>query len=146
MCGRLVGGPALQLWRSILFGSAGALVGCIGLWVAKAGATDNEGPPTAAVCDSVPVPENVPALILRREPLQDDATGDREESPPAAGSGTSSNSSAGLFEEPGATEAGGVKVDLQGRFRTSLVLERKADGTTIQRCISNLPGAASGDH
>jgi hypothetical protein len=146
MCWRIAGGPALQLWRSILFGLVGALVGNVGLSVARVGASDNSVPPTSAACDPSPISENAPALILRREPLQDDEAGDREGSPPAIGSGTSSNSSAGLFEEPGATEAGGVKVDLQGRFRTSLVLERRTDGTTIQRCISNLPGAASGDH
>lgn len=81
-----------------------------------------------------------PALILRRDSGHEQEGLLSETLPEAL-----STSGAGLVEKPGVTEAGGVMVGLNGRFRTALVLERQADGSTTTRCISNLPSAASGE-
>lgn len=139
------GSRASRLWCFLVAGSITTAFGYVAPWVHGVNASGDEIP--LPVCEASPVSAgtNAPALIRQREsgPGRDAAVS--EESFQAADFAGFSSSSAGLVEEPGKSEAGGVKVNLAGRFRTSLVLERTPDGSTVQRCISNLPGAASGD-
>ncbi len=51
----------------------------------------------------------------------------------------------GLVEVPGTTAAGGMHVPLQGRYRTSIVMRRNADGTVSTQCIANPSAAADRD-
>ncbi len=55
-----------------------------------------------------------------------------------------SRSDAGLVEEPGPTVAGGVHVDLQGRFRSAVVITKQPDGSFSTRCLDQLPHAMRG--
>lgn len=136
---RMLGSRPLQSWR---WGAVGLVAICgAGFWGgnARAGGGEDFSVAPAAVTGSAPT------LILRRDAPQEDGGAASEPSLPE-GYEALSNSSAGLVEQPGMTEAGGVMVGLRGRFRTALVLERKADGSRTTRCISNLPGEAAGDH
>jgi hypothetical protein len=51
-----------------------------------------------------------------------------------------STSGEGLVETPGQTRAGGVILDLQGRFRSTVVTSVGPDGTPLTRCLG--PGSA----
>lgn len=139
------GSRALQLCRSAFCGLLATAIGC-GVWAPQAIAKDQE---SAVNADrATQAPRAAAALILQRQPVDDEegraAQGAGLGSETDVSSDAASTDSAGLAEEPGSTEAGGVKVDLRGRFRTSLVLERRADGSTVEKCISNLPSADSG--
>jgi hypothetical protein len=129
----------LQLWRwttVVLIAAAG-----IGFWGMSAGAGDPESAAAAPAGSN-----DAPALILQRESTRQDADTAPAAALPTASYEALSNSSVGLVEQPGVTEAGGVMVGLRGRFRTALILERKADGSTATRCVSNLPATAPGEH
>jgi hypothetical protein len=119
-----------------------AVLGCVGLW---AGGTASGGEGQRTVCGSEQrvASDNAPTLVLRRDSGPED---DSAASEPQRSFEAPSSRSAGLVERSGVTEAGGVMVGLRGRFRTTLVLERKADGSTASRCISNLPDKSAGDH
>lgn len=64
---------------------------------------------------------------------------DREAPPALPPSADMSTSDEGLVERAGTTPAGGVGVDLRGRFRASVQLRREADGSLVQDCV---PGTA----
>ena len=53
-----------------------------------------------------------------------------------------SRSPRGLRQRPGATPAGGVRLDLEGRFRSPLVAVKAADGSIRIECLSSLPAAS----
>jgi len=141
---RIVGDGPLQSWRSIIPGLIAVVLVSVGPCASKAGASGEDRLPEASKSEPVVALGSAPGLILRRE-----SAGGSEDAgeglPPTGGFETSSSRSAGLVEQPGVTEAGGVMVGLSGRFRTTLVLERKTGGSTTTRCISNLPGADPGD-
>lgn len=131
-----------RIWRWVARGSMAAVLAGIGL---SARGVDAGGRGAGnALCAAGPaaISDKAPALVLRRDGETSEARGSAEQQ---SESFSSSSRSAGLVEQPGVTEAGGVMVGLRGRFRTTLVLERKADGSTTTRCISNLPGASPGD-
>lgn len=80
-------------------------------------------------------------LRAYRDPL----TGERRLPPPGreptlapgAPLGTMSRSLQGLIQERGPTHAGGVRVDLRGRFRSALVATRNKDGSVSTHCIES---------
>jgi hypothetical protein len=135
-----------QLYCVALAGLLLTVGGYSGRWVGSANATGDGSPFPVCTSPPAPVPSSAGGLIRLREPGEGsrDALVDRPV--PAEYFEAASSSSTDLVEEPGDTEAGGVKVNLSGRFRTSLVLETRPDGSTIQRCLSNLPGGSLGDH
>ena len=55
--------------------------------------------------------------------------------------GALNTSTEGLMEVPGTTSAGGMTVDLRGRFRSTMVSTVDAAGRTVTRC---LPDRAAG--
>jgi hypothetical protein len=142
--GQRRGGRPSWTWHSTARLLTAAVLGCVTLCASSSRAT-GAGEEGAPIAGSEPawLPDNAGALILRRdsEPLE----GTAASVPQSNSSATSQNRSAGLVERPGVTDAGGMTVGLQGRFRTTLILERKADGSTITNCVSNLPGEAPGD-
>lgn len=134
----------LQIWRSMARVSSVVAFGGVVLLAGAIAASGGETQPAASASATTTASESGAALVLRRDSGKEgetSASGLHSES-----FETSSSRSAGLVERSGVTEAGGMMVGLRGRFRTTLVLERKADGSTAARCISDLPGASPGDH
>jgi hypothetical protein len=74
---------------------------------------------------------------------RDPVTGERVGPPPGAGPEAQrsllSPSEVGLEAVPTGTPAGGVRVDLKGRFRSSFVATKLPDGTIATRCVHELP-------
>ena len=60
----------------------------------------------------------------------------------ASGSSAFSSSARGLFQAVSPTPGGGVMVDLQGRFMSSLVIQRDPDGNFSTRCVREHPAAS----
>ena len=60
---------------------------------------------------------------------------------PAPAEKSFNTSHEGLVEEPGKSRAGGVTVNLKGRFRSAVVHGTDAQGQPATRCVSNLPGS-----
>ncbi len=56
-----------------------------------------------------------------------------------------SRSHVGLVEQAGPSSAGGVHVDLQGRFRSAVVVTKQLDGSFATRCLDQLPDAMRGE-
>jgi hypothetical protein len=54
-------------------------------------------------------------------------------------------SQAGLVEQPGETAAGGVRLDLQGRFGSALVARRDAAGHLTLECATAPPTTAAAE-
>jgi lysophospholipase L1-like esterase len=53
---------------------------------------------------------------------------------PATDTAAFDSSSEGLLEIPGTTPAGGIKLDLHGRFQSAVVAHTRADGTVATEC------------
>ncbi len=56
-----------------------------------------------------------------------------------------SRSHVGLVEQASSSSAGGVHVDLQGRFRSAVVVRKQADGSLVTKCLEQLPHAMRGE-
>jgi hypothetical protein len=99
--------------------------------------------PAARALTSQPVAHpNAPPAAAGRKIVVDPVTGQRIPSraqvtivplPPQAENALST-SGEGLQETRGVTRAGGMKIDLQGRFRSSVVATVGADGKVTTRC------------
>jgi lysophospholipase L1-like esterase len=63
-------------------------------------------------------------------------SGSRTLRAPATDTAAFGSSSEGLLEIPGTTPAGGIKLDLQGRFRSAVVAHTRADGTVAMECAA----------
>jgi hypothetical protein len=102
-------------------------------------ATASAGTPASASQDVTPQP--VGGMKAYRDPV----TGERVGPPPAAVPPSApqpsalSRSHTGLEAVPTGTAAGGFRVDLHGRFRSSLVATKRPDGTVSTRCVHVLP-------
>ena len=95
------------------------------------------------------IPPGVGGLKTYRDPV----TGERR-SPPRAiplealdarQRNAFSRLDTGLVEEPGPSAAGGVHVDLQGRFRSAVVVTQQPDGSFSTRCLDELPRTMRGE-
>jgi hypothetical protein len=106
---------------------------------AEQGATASAGTPDSASQDVTP--RAVGGMKAYRDPV----TGERVGPPPVALPPSApqpsalSRSHTGLEVVPTGTAAGGFRVDLKGRFRSSLVATKQPDGTVSTRCVHELP-------
>jgi hypothetical protein len=109
----------------------------------------DQGPGTSLSADT---PASVSQDLTTRgiggmKAYRDPVTGERAGPPPGAVApsgpealGSSlSRSEVGLEAVPTGTPAGGIRVDLKGRFRSSLVATKRPDGTIATRCVHELP-------
>jgi hypothetical protein len=86
-----------------------------------------------------------PRAVGGMKAYRDPVTGERVGPPPGALPPSApqpsalSRSQVGLEAVPGQTAAGGIRVDLKGRFRSSLVATKQPDGRVSTRCVHELP-------
>ena len=95
------------------------------------------------------IPPGVGGLKTYRDPV----TGERR-SPPRAiplealdarQRNALSRSHLGLVEQAGPSPAGGVRVDLQGRFRSAVVVTKQPDASCATECQDQVPDAMRGE-
>ncbi len=138
-------GPALTACAGVL-----ALAALVAFAESTPPASELEGAGarTEPTLSTRAIPPSVGGLKTYRDPV----TGERR-SPPRAiplealdarQRNAFSRSDAGLVEEPGPTVAGGVHVDLQGRFRSAVVVTKQPDGSFVTECLDQLPDATLG--
>ena len=124
------------------FGGRGLVLGLLGL-VAVAGAAVRACAEDAAA--GAPGSEATRAGTAGMRIYRDPLTGRPTVPPPGARavppSPSFSTSAQGLLETPGPSPAGGVMLDLRGRFRNAMTLTRDADGKETTRCV---PAKSSG--
>ena len=109
----------------------------------RAGARTGPTPSTRAIASAVG------GLKTYRDPV----TGERRAPPraiplealDARQRNSLSRSHVGLVEEAGPSSAGGVHVDLQGRFRSAVVVTKQPDGSFATRCLDLLPHGMRGE-
>ena len=102
-------------------------------------ATASAGTPDSASQDVTP--RAVGGMKAYRDPVTGERVGPpRGAVPPSAPQPSAlSRSQVGLEAVPGQTAAGGIRVDLKGRFRSSLVAKKQPDGTISTRCVHEQP-------
>ena len=89
--------------------------------------------------------DEFPAGVGGMKAYRDPVTGERVGPPPRAVHPSApqpsalSRSHTGLEVVPTGTAAGGVRVDLQGRFRSSVVATKRPDGSVSVRCLDKPP-------
>jgi hypothetical protein len=96
---------------------------------------ESKAKPGAGPVSAVIKPPASPALKVHVDP----ATGriippPAKPAPDAAANARFSSAHDGLVEEPGATAAGGFKVEARGRFRSAVTLQSGPDGKRIVTC------------
>ena len=125
------------------------LFSMFGMLVVLGLAGDRHQGESSSSCPAL-VPSTLPACDIKATPAEarqkvsvDPATGQIIPASPQARPVLSPNeqnaistSGDGLREEPGKTRAGGVKVHLQGRFRSSVVATLGVDGRPITHCVT----------
>ena len=136
--------PGWLLGASVLLLAALVAVATQSPLDTERGAPASAGPPDSASQDVTP--RAVGGMKAYRDPV----TGERVGPPPGAVPPSApqpsalSRSHTGLEAVPTGTTAGGVRVDLQGRFRSSLVATKRPDGTVSTRCVHELPDIQGG--
>jgi hypothetical protein len=131
------------------------LLGCASRWAANKD-TGEGGPPSAAAnsansqeASKVTYEKNStvnarPVASAGRKVFVDPITGEIVPQPgqrpamplPPQAENAQSTSGDGLRETPGTTRGGGVKINLQGRFRSSAVAAVGPDGKLTTRCVA----------
>jgi hypothetical protein len=86
-------------------------------------------------------PRAVGGMKAYRDPVTGERVGPPARAVPSSAPQPSSlsRSHTGLEVVPTGTAAGGFRVDLQGRFRSSLVATKQPDGRVSTRCVHELP-------
>ena len=138
--------------RRTLIVCAGALALAALVAIAGEAPSVSEADPPGGQAEAAVSPKVIPPGVGGLKTYRDPVTGERR-SPPRAiplealdarQRNAFSRSDAGLVEEPGPSAAGGVHVDLQGRFRSAVVITRQPDGSFSTRCLDELPRAMRG--
>ena len=139
-------GPALTACAGVL-----ALTALIALAESTPPASELER--ASAPAEPTPSTRAISPAVGGLKTYRDPVTGERR-SPPRAiplealdarQRNSLSRSHVGLVEEAGPSSAGGVHVDLQGRFRSAVVVTKQPDGSFATRCLDLLPHGMRGE-
>ena len=136
-------GPALAACAGVL--ALAALVALAESTPPAASELERASVRTEPTLSTRAIPPGVGGLKTYRDPV----TGERRSPPRAiplevldARQRTAlSRSHLGLVEQAGVSPAGGVHVELQGRFRSAVVVTKQPDGSFATRCLDQLPDA-----
>ena len=134
-----------RVWTGWLLGAGGLLLAAL-VAVAMQSPFDTERGATASAGTSASASQDAfPPGVGGMKAYRDPVTGERVGPPPRAVPPSApqpsalSRSQVGLEAVPGETAAGGIRVDLKGRFRTAVVATKRPDGTVSTRCVHELP-------
>lgn len=134
-----------RVWPGWLLG-AGVLLLAALVAVATQSPRDRERDATASAGTPDLASQNMsPRAVGGMKAYRDPVTGERVGPPPRAVPPSApqpsalSRSHTGLEVVPTGTAAGGFRVDLKGRFRSSFVATKQPDGTVSTRCVHELP-------
>jgi hypothetical protein len=139
-----------RVWLGWLLGASVLLLAAL-VAVATQSPLDTERGATASAGTSASASQDVtPRAVGGMKAYRDPVTGERVGPPPAAVPPSApqpsslSRSQTGLEVVPTGTAAGGFRVDLKGRFRSSLVATKQPDGRVATRCVHDLPDTQGG--
>ena len=134
-----------RVWLGWLLGASVVVLAAL-VAVAAQSPLDTERDATASagtsdLASQDVTPRGVGGMKAYRDPVTGERVGPpREAVPPSVVQPSAlSRSHTGLEVVPTGTAAGGFRVDLKGRFRSSLVATKQPDGTVSTRCVHALP-------